>query len=202
MLHRYPVVLHVYWCSHIFSNPFKTDTAVNTTNGHFSMFPVRKSHISSTPLWTLVTTAFLAAHCLFPCHNHVLIAYNEPSLNNYRFVWVNTILSLIRPVFLPMFDPCMLTLFKMPATSHQLHLSTKRWMEWYTKRSSFLSDYGMKKERSWTSELSFPVLDFIEYSPPPPRELKIIIINMRVCDAGHRNVSVFHITQVNVWADT
>ena len=33
----HPVILHAYWCSHIFSNPFKTDTAVNTTNGHFFM---------------------------------------------------------------------------------------------------------------------------------------------------------------------
>jgi len=143
--------------AHIFSPTRSKRTPVNTENEHFSMFSVRKSHISSTPLWTLVTTAFLAAHCLFSCHNHELIAYNEPSLKNYRFLWVNAILSLIRPIFLPMFDSCMLTLFKMPATSHQLHPSTKRWMEWYTKGSSFLSDYGMKKERSWTSELSFPV---------------------------------------------
>ena len=38
---------------------------------------------------------YLAAHFLFTCHNHLLTAYNEPYSNNYRFLWVNTILFTI-----------------------------------------------------------------------------------------------------------
>ena len=52
-------------------------------NGHLSVFPSRKmSYIVNPAVWTLVTVT----HCLFPCHNHELIAHNKPCSNyNYRF---------------------------------------------------------------------------------------------------------------------
>ena len=89
--------------------------------------------MSSTPLyghwWPLAT---YSCHCLFPCHNHVLIAYNEPFSKNYRFLWVNMILLLKKETPIKIackfdFDkavslhigPCMVWAhFKMPVTSH------------------------------------------------------------------------------------
>ena len=51
----------------------------------------------------------------------------------------------------------------------------------------------MLPQMSWTSRLSLPVWKFIEY---PLGELTII--DMTVCDSGHRKVFVFRINQANL----
>ena len=81
--------------AHVFSPTRLIRTTVNTENGHFCVFPSQKISCSQSRFMdTGDHWLYLAVHFLFPCHNHLLIAYNEPSSNNYRFLWVNTILLL------------------------------------------------------------------------------------------------------------
>ena len=107
--------------AHVLSPARLIRTTVNTEKGHFSVCPSLKISCRQPRFMDTGNhwRATYSCQGLFPCHNHVLIAFNEPCSNNCRFLRVNTILLLKKrnckiarkfdfdkAVFLPI-GPCM-----------------------------------------------------------------------------------------------